>query len=501
MQQPYFKEVFEYPINEFRTHLEQPSNERIIFSGKYGIGKTKFLQDFFSDENQMSLFGSKKYDFYRLSPTNYSIASNEDILRYIKYDIIIEMLKNSITIEDIKTSFLKTLPDYVLKNLHKVTAALIYMIPKVGKEIVDCFEKIDKLKEDYLKEHDEINNTSGDKLIEYVEHLEMKEGSIYENDITTKIISEAIAKNENLESVLIIDDVDRLDPEHVFRILNLFASQFDSNSVSAAKNKYNFDKIIIVCDINNIKNIFHHRYGSEVDFIGYIDKFYSSDIYQFDNRNAITGVITKILGSVKPEAKNIENQGIFWQFYFEDKFLFDFTTALISQGFISFRSIIKVYEKNIGYHYNEISFDKRDCVMTAWKSPVLMQLRLIKDLFGDYQGMIRDTKRIIIKDNFFEKHISKFGEFLYVLSYALHGFNPHSSNPFLYNFRGVQVVIEASLNFGNDRLQYSRVYKWHNQIDQQNRPVKGEAFLITKQDFLNALIDLIELLSRVGYLK
>ena len=102
MEQAYFKEIFEYPIKEFQEHLENPFNERIIFSGKYGIGKTKFLSDFFTIENQNSILKSEKYDVYRLFPTNYSIASNEDILRYIKYDIIIEMLKKSVTLDEIK---------------------------------------------------------------------------------------------------------------------------------------------------------------------------------------------------------------------------------------------------------------------------------------------------------------------------------------------------------------------------------------------------------------
>lgn len=52
METLYFKEVFQYPISEFKTHLEQKTNERIIFSGKYGIGKTRFLEDFFNEENQ-----------------------------------------------------------------------------------------------------------------------------------------------------------------------------------------------------------------------------------------------------------------------------------------------------------------------------------------------------------------------------------------------------------------------------------------------------------------
>jgi hypothetical protein len=137
--------------------------------------------------------------------------------------------------------------------------------------------------------------------------LELKEGTIYENDIVTKSISTSIEKlkRENInteevdenakekEVILIIDDLDRLDPEHVFRLFNVFASHFDNYEKDGKKNKFGFDKVLFVCDIKNIRNIFHHKYGSDVDFNGYIDKFYSSEIYHFDNRKAIVSILKK----------------------------------------------------------------------------------------------------------------------------------------------------------------------------------------------------------------
>ncbi|MBL0183594.1 MAG: hypothetical protein IPP96_15415 [Chitinophagaceae bacterium] len=57
--------------------------------------------------------------------------------------------------DEIGLKLLDTLPEYAKKNLHKITAALVYMIPKLGKEVVECFEKFDKLKEEFLKFHDE----------------------------------------------------------------------------------------------------------------------------------------------------------------------------------------------------------------------------------------------------------------------------------------------------------------------------------------------------------
>ena len=112
MAEVYYQEVFEYPIKEFKAHLENALNERILFSGKYGIGKTRFLDDFFKTENQVEIFGEDLFEVYKICPINYSIASNEDILKYIKYDLIIELLKKKKENEEIELGFLNTLPDF-----------------------------------------------------------------------------------------------------------------------------------------------------------------------------------------------------------------------------------------------------------------------------------------------------------------------------------------------------------------------------------------------------
>ena len=72
-----------------------------------------------------------------------------------------------------------------------------------------------------------------------------------------------------------MDDLDRLDPESIFRLLNIFSSFFDRNQ----KNKFGFDKIIIVADYENIKNIFHHKYGEETDFEGYMINSFQQNLF------------------------------------------------------------------------------------------------------------------------------------------------------------------------------------------------------------------------------
>ena len=206
---PFFEEIFSYPIGEFKEHLLDGNNGRIIFSGKYGVGKTRFLQNFFKPENQRRHLGGEKYTEYRLSPVNYSISQTDDIIEYIKYDIIIEFLRKGVTIEKAVPGFLHTLPDFLKKNLDKVLAAFIYMIPKLGKEVYESWEKLNELKEEYLKYHDNATRQDDDMLIGQLTRIEAKTGSLYANDAVTAIIKKVVNRDEQ-HAILILDDLDRL---------------------------------------------------------------------------------------------------------------------------------------------------------------------------------------------------------------------------------------------------------------------------------------------------
>ena len=52
----------------FHQHLDEPRNERIIFSGAFGIGKTFFLDDYFTHH-------AAEYVAVKLSPVNYSVSA------------------------------------------------------------------------------------------------------------------------------------------------------------------------------------------------------------------------------------------------------------------------------------------------------------------------------------------------------------------------------------------------------------------------------------------
>lgn len=499
MNKIYFKEIFEYPITEFKYHLENDLNDRIFFSGKYGIGKTSFLEDFFKSSNQQEILGSEKYDVFRVFPVNYSISSNEDIIKYLKYDIVIELLKKKTQIEEIDLGFIDTLPVYLKNNLHKVAAAMVLMIPKLGKDVVEIFEKIDKLKEEFLKFHEESSESAGDKMIAYLEQIEMKEGGIYENDVVTKLISNTISKTKPKESILIVDDIDRLDPEHVFRILNVFASHFDSNNFSGQKNKFNFDKIIIVCDFNNIRNVYHHKYGSNVDFMGYIDKFYSSDIYYFDNRKAIKGVILEIFQTIKFKLNTSDSseEPTLKKFYFSNGFLGELLQLFLDRSYIGLRNIIKMNQKVLRYHFEEISFDDRNRSIYAYRVPLTMQLKLLRDFLGDSENMIKVFRKCLVRNEQLKNHDYYFEHLLYIFSNKNHSFHREETYVFLY--KGQQFFVDAKTNSGNSQIRNVNVFQYAGD-DQNGKPLKGETYDPSTELFWQLAIDVTEQLVTLGYL-
>jgi hypothetical protein len=292
-------EIFEYLVDEqapnFREHLGVSENNRILFSGKYGKGKTTFITQFFS--NQEKYIPEKKFLPITIRPINYSISSNEDIVKYIKYDILVELVnKVGDPIESFQDfSFGDVLPSYLRKNADTVLIEILKIASKLNKKLPEIVPGLEKLYLDIKSFRDELNAQKEDKIIlDFLKRIESESFSIYENDAITLLIEKALAKSE-LSTILIIDDVDRIDPEHIFRILNVFSAH--SDSVGGKENKFGFDQIMIVCDLENIRNIFFARYGSNVDFSGYIDKFFSKNVYYFQNYDQLKRASLAILAN------------------------------------------------------------------------------------------------------------------------------------------------------------------------------------------------------------
>lgn len=272
--------------DDFKNHFSPTYNNRIIFSGKFGIGKTTFLSDFFKKGN---------YNTVWISPIKYSVGSNEDVFEYIKFDIILELFTKYLQVEKKSKipgslfvwSYLNNNPSKILESFFN-SITLLQPKTKLALEMVKTFKKNYLDYKKYKEELLEKDKSEVDIFHEYLISSTQKVGSIFEDDFITQAIRtylETLKEGEK-ENVLIIDDFDRLDPEHIFRILNILSVHNDYLS-NTYKNKFGFDKIIIVCDIDSIENFYQHKYGEKANFTGYIDKFCSTKYFRFSNFEAV----------------------------------------------------------------------------------------------------------------------------------------------------------------------------------------------------------------------
>lgn len=138
------------------------------------------------------------------------------------------------------------------------------------------------------------------KINEYIAAFGVGKGKIYEFDMMSFLISSFIEKYKekypDRKIVLCVEDLDRLDPAHIFRILNIFSAHVDRQFISfeeqerfgIRKNKFGFDKTIIVCDYTKLNALFLHFYGEKANFNGYISKFSSSNPFFYSFRKKVT---------------------------------------------------------------------------------------------------------------------------------------------------------------------------------------------------------------------
>jgi|GEM_PF-1160149 len=276
---------------KFDRHIRLEENKRIIFSGAYGIGKTFFLKKYFERTDEFNpIF---------ISPVNYSVCKNEDVFELIKADIIFQLFNKNLIEFDENFEFenVSEFGWYLFKYSEpfKIASSLIPLIIKTdlvseesGEQIKIAYKIYETLKTQYSKfkkKFEDDLNKENKELENFIEKLLDEKGGLYERDFVTQFINEILLNvSKTKANVLVIDDLDRLDPDHIFRILNILSAH---NNHLGTENKFGFEKIILVSDLNNIEKIYQYKYGPEVDFDGYIDKFYSIEKFHFSNDDAI----------------------------------------------------------------------------------------------------------------------------------------------------------------------------------------------------------------------
>lgn len=280
-------------IKEFREHLK--CHPRTILSARYGDGKTYFLDSFRKDKLVL-----KEFVFITLYPVNYQVLENHDIFDVIKYDILLQMGLNDMLDETIDISpsdaffyCMQTKGLDFLGSLLDIASSIegipwMKAIGKIGTIATRLIKRFQDASEEYKRYAAGENSI----LSRYV--AEMDKIPIYEEDPVTRIIQSALKTwrkkkgNGKKRVVLLIEDMDRIDPAHLFRILNIFSAHVDYTykfgtppNPNVGENKFGMDNVVMVVDYGNLRSIFSHFYGEDTCFEGYISKFADKGLFEY----------------------------------------------------------------------------------------------------------------------------------------------------------------------------------------------------------------------------
>ena len=277
-------------LNNFAQYLEK--TDRIILSAKFGDGKTYLLNKLRNDAVMKD-----EYEFFTICPVNYSVAKNEDVFEYIKRDIIVQFYEKKL-LEKIDLNALFG-SEFTLNDLTSVVPFLLSLVP-LGELCNEGYSKFLEIK----KKYDEKKHI----VDKYLSQFANTAGCIHEEDGYTKLIKKAIkwiSQDHSLNGevkkakkpVLIIEDLDRLDPKHLFRILNVVSAHIDdSKQPDIVGNKFGFNNIVLVMDYDVTKHIFHHFYGAQACYEGYMSKFLSREPFRYSIKSIMIRDLEAQLG-------------------------------------------------------------------------------------------------------------------------------------------------------------------------------------------------------------
>ena len=226
------EEKFLIPIDDaieaFHHHLD--AHDRTILSARFGDGKSFFLSHFMEDVDVV-----ERYTFLTIFPVNYQVTENRDVFDLIKRDILLQMLLKGVIETEVKItkevalalylqcqplsfaeSFLPLLSELALNEDAAKAAAVALAGKKFFKSIK---QKLIKIKE----------QTRDSQLEAFFDAVE--KNPVVGQDAISLIIQQCLQqyrdKHPNKRVVLVIEDLDRIDPAHLFRILNIFSAHID----------------------------------------------------------------------------------------------------------------------------------------------------------------------------------------------------------------------------------------------------------------------------------
>ncbi len=445
MQHTIDERIFESSMQLFEEHLNLPYNQRIVFSGKYGTGKTTFLKHFFR-QNQ------GKYNVVHLYPVNYSVGSSSDIFKYIKFDILCELLA-TVDWESHKFDISETEISFFKANSSEIISAILYSVAAICKISPEVIKQIKSLRNKFLAHKNEDRDEEFSEVDQLIQDLNV-DGSIYEFNFTTELIIDLLKSHKNdealKENILIVDDLDRIDPAHIFRLLNVFSAHFDlTKSEVEGANKFGFDKVIFVCDAENIRQMFTKFYGQSFDYSGYLDKFYCKYVYDFNVRK---DVLNTLYGLIAAWAKDFDDESAIRK---EVGFVIE---VLINNNQINLRSLFRL--KELGYRPDNIFFPG-GLIGEQYTFYTLSFMSLMVGLLGDKHklfAVVQNSVKFPVNNLPLDIFLSVnylFNELIVLATLTKHEFEIGKSVAEIYTNANVKVSYTLSkINHANTRKSY-----------------------------------------------
>ena len=171
----------------------------------------------------------------------------------------------------------------------------------------------------------------------------------------------------------------------MFRLLNVFAAHVDFDKEE--DNKFGFEKVVFVLDIKNVHNIFQNRYGQNVNFSGYIDKFYSKTVFEFNIQEEIVESLRALFESITTGPHSVADFS-YWRNAITSEVVF-LVRALIRSQALNLRSLLKLN----GLMYSEIgrkitlsTKTSRD-VESSKQLNFPLIIEFLRFLFGSTEGL------------------------------------------------------------------------------------------------------------------
>ncbi|WP_198537009.1 hypothetical protein, partial [Salegentibacter sediminis] len=162
------------------------------------------------------------------------------------------------------------------------------------------------------------------------------------------------------------------------------------------ENKFGFDKVILICDIDNIRGIFHNRYGTDIDFTGYIDKFYSIEIFEYKFSKVIIASFKKFFSSINSNNNIVQAhiQANFDSYYSKElAFILEY---FINSNSLSMRNLIAFLKNPYIPSDQTIKAGKGFNIYTS-STPIFLIFDILSKLYGGIDNLLNAIDNTIGK--------------------------------------------------------------------------------------------------------